>query len=246
MSKEKSTDVLGIAPYGEAVNTLAKGAVKGLGEFLGRICLPAAESLGFLFADQVNHWRAKNAAAIIQNAENKLNKFDQDKKMQAHPRLVMKVLEEGSWNDDDQIQNMWAGLLATSCTIDGRNDENLLFMNILSQLTIGQVAILDHACKNSTITPINTGEWTGLLTSNTLVLSMTELRDISGIDDIHRLDRELDHMRSLELIKDGIAIHLSNATISLTTIALQMYARSQGHYGNPALFFIPDKEQGLS
>ena len=53
--------MFGLAAYGEALNTLAKGAVDGASAFLSKICLPAAEEFGLLLRDKLSVWRAKNA-----------------------------------------------------------------------------------------------------------------------------------------------------------------------------------------
>ena len=59
------------------------------------------------------------------------------------------ALENGSWSERDEVQEMWAGLLASACTEDGKDDSNLLFMNLLSQLTGVQVAILKYGCEKA-------------------------------------------------------------------------------------------------
>ncbi len=63
-AKPPVTDLLGLAPYGEAVNTATKVVVDGAAAFLSRVCLPASEEFGLLLQDQVRHWRAQNIARI--------------------------------------------------------------------------------------------------------------------------------------------------------------------------------------
>ena len=97
-------DLFGLAAYGEALNTLAKGTVDGAGAFLNKICLPAAEEFGLLLRDKVSGWRAKNAIEITQKAEQILT--DQDvSDVHAHPRLVMKIISEGSWTNDERVKS---------------------------------------------------------------------------------------------------------------------------------------------
>jgi hypothetical protein len=71
--------------------------------------LPAEEP-GLLWRDRIAHWRAKHAHAIATKAQELLG--DNSTRLHAHPRLVIKVMEHGSWSDDDMLQDMWAGLLA--------------------------------------------------------------------------------------------------------------------------------------
>jgi len=90
--------------------------VDGAGAFLGRICLPAAEEFGQLLRDRIKYWRAVNASKIAAMAEARLRALNAGKSVQAHPRLVGAIIEQGSWTDDEEVQQMWAGLLASSCT----------------------------------------------------------------------------------------------------------------------------------
>jgi hypothetical protein len=114
MPDEYSLDVLGIRPVGKAVEKVTAGAVDGAGAFLSRICLPAAEEFGLLLRDRVHNWRTQNLLAITQKAEQNLQSSGDG--VHASPRLVNRFLEEGSWVEDSEVQEMWAGLLSSSCT----------------------------------------------------------------------------------------------------------------------------------
>ena len=236
--EKKAADIFGLAAYGETLNTLAKGAVNGAGAFLSRICLPAAEEFGLLLRDKVSAWRAKNAVEIALKAEEYLRDLPNNDKLRAHPRLVMRAIEEGSWCDDETLQEMWAGLLATACSEEGSNEENLLFINILAQITKVQARILNYACENSKKS-ISTARW---IFADHLAVDLDLLKEITGTADFHRLDRELDHLRSLELIGDpmkpgGFEMNSTLATISPTSFCLQMYIRSKGFFGSPLKYF---------
>jgi len=141
--------VLGIKPVGEAVNTLVKGTVDAAAAFLGRICLPAAEEFGLLLRDRVGHWRTRNLVKIAEKTERKVANNPNAPQVHAHPRIVHSALENGSWADTDELQEMWAGLLASACTVDGKDESNLMFVNLLSQLTSTQVKVLNHGCESS-------------------------------------------------------------------------------------------------
>src|SRR5262245_35043001 len=121
-NESKSLDVLGIKSYGNAIKIATQGAVDGASAVLSRICLPVAEELGLLFRDRVSHWRAIQAAKIVEKADSKLRSQPNFEQKHAHPRLVGAIVEHGSWTDADSVQEMWAGLLASSCTEDGRDE----------------------------------------------------------------------------------------------------------------------------
>lgn len=231
----KSLDILGVKPVADAVHVVTKGTVAGAAAFLGRICLPAAEEIGLLLRDKVRAWRATNAAAIASKAEVILEPTS-DVTVHAHPRLVGLILEEGSWIDVDEVQQMWAGLLVSSCTDDGQDDSNLMFADLLSRLTTSQVRILEHACANAR-KEVSPG---GLISSDHYIINLEELRAISKVEDLHRLDRELDHLRSLGLINPmhgGFDPETIEVNLTPTALALQMYTRCNGKRSNPIEFF---------
>lgn len=231
--EDKKGDLFGLAAYGEVLNTFAKAGVDGVGAFLSRICLPAAEEFGLLLRDKISAWRAKNAINIAQKAEKNLIEFDKDGKLHAHPRLIMKIFLEGSWSDKDEVQEMWAGLLASSCTEDGKDESNILFINILSQITAAQATIINYSCKNCK-KQVSEAGW---IMAYPFSISLEDLKKITGLTDVHRIDRELDHLKSLELIGGGFHYASTTADITPTSISLQMYVRCQGFVGSPLEYF---------
>jgi hypothetical protein len=235
MSEKDSVnlDVFGIRPVGIAVESLTKGAVDAAGAFLSRICLPAAEEFGLALRDKASAWRAKNALKMLRKAEEKLNANSGGEKRHAHPRLLASTLENGSWADDKLVQEMWAGLLASSCTKDGKDESNFIFINLLSQLVSTQVIILDHCCKSAKKF-VSPGGW---LYAEILDMTLEELIKLTVISDVQRLDRELDHLRSLELITSGFDPNSTTAKVTPTPLALQMYVRCQGFSGSSFEFF---------
>lgn len=241
--ESRSLDVLGVKPVADSISKLTTAAVDGAAAFLSRICLPASEEFGLLLRDRVSSWRASNIASITQKAERKLNASDAPSNAHAHPRLVFKILEEGSWIEDDVVQEMWAGLLSSSCSESGVDDSNLIFVNLLSDLTKLQVRILHYLCDSATkeVSP------NGLVTARFFTIQLDVLQDISQEDDFYRLDRELDHLRGLELIDGGFIPGTStDAQVLPTALGLQLYVRSQGSRQSPVEFFrlgIPKIEE---
>ncbi len=241
--KEK-TDLFGLAAYGEAINTLSKGAVDGAGAFLSRICLPAAEEFGFLLRDKVSAWRASNAIEIAQKAEHILGQQKAPDTVHAHPRMVMKILSEGSWSDNEKVKTLWAGLLASSCTCKGDDESNVIFINILSQLTALQVRILDHYCSKA---KVNVSEH-GFIFADRIEIDLDELKAVADTDELHRVDRELDHLSSLNLVGGtagfgGIDLQSARVLITPTPLALQMYARCKGHTDSPETYFDTEQDE---
>lgn len=231
--ENKSLDILGVKPIADSVNTVTKGTVDGASAFLSRICLPAAEEFGFLLKDKVSSWRANNAVEIANKAQMLLEEQAQGLVVSAHPRIIYSTLENGSWAEDDFMQSLWAGLLASSCTSDGKDESNIILINILSQLTSNQAKIIAYICQNAN-TYMGKG---GFIACYSFYKEAEELLEISGIEDIHQLDRELDHLRALELITAGFDVDGLTANMTPQSLCLQLFARSQGYVGSPIEFY---------
>ena len=234
MSEEnKSLDVLGLKPVADSINTVTKGAVDGASAFLSRICLPAAEEFGLLLRDKVSAWRSKNAVAIANKAQKLLEDQTQSIVLSAHPRIIYSTIENGSWAEDDFMQNLWAGLLASSCTRDGKDESNLILIGLLSQLTSSQAKIVTHICSTAKTFKSKSG----FIACDPIYLEADALIEISGITDIHQLDRELDHLRGLELIHEGFSPNHLRADVTPHALCLQLFVRAQGYVGSPIDYF---------
>lgn len=233
-------DLLGLKPYAEPIRIVTEGVVRGAEAFLSRVCNPALEEIGLLLQDRVRGWRGHNAAKILNGANEKLKELDSHGTEKVHPRLVHVAVEEGSWCDEEAVQEMWAGLLASSTSADGRSDENLIFMNILKQLSSLQVEVLRFAVERAE-------KFDGgfaLPHARDLTMTCTDLISFIGCSDLQRLDRELDHLRELGLLREGgILAGTNNVRLQPSPLALHLYVRGQGSKLSPVEFWKLRLEQ---
>jgi hypothetical protein len=237
MPDDHSVDILGAKPIAKAAEKVVSGAVDGVGAFLSRICLPAAEEFGLLLRDCVQEWRKKNLLAIAQKAEQNLYADDAASGVHAPPRLISRILGEGSWIEDAEVQAMWAGLLSSSCTEEGDDDGNLLFVNLLSGLTKLQATILNHACEK-----VEKSCRHGFIIAGYLMVPAETLFELTNTRDLQRLDRELRHLHSLGLLLDSgfdprSRVGFAWAGITPTVLALHMYVRCRGKRTSPIEYF---------
>lgn len=233
-SENKSLDLLGVKPIADAVSKITDGSVKGASAFLSRLCLPAAEEFGLLLKDHVSEWRKRNAVKLAQKTEKLLEGRENPHLLSAPPRAFFKALETGSWEESDEMQDIWAGLLASSCTENGEDDSNLLFMNVVSQLTRSQAKIITALCENSKVS-VSPAGW---IFAREIEISIEQLRKVTGIEnDDHRIDRELDHLRSIELISKGFYPDSTVARTVVTTFCLQLFVRTKGYVGSAIEYF---------
>jgi len=243
MNDEKSqkVDVLGIQPIADSINIVTKTA----SEFLNLICRPAAEEFGFLLQDRVRYWRIRNLSNIAFKAKGILEIQNDGFDLSASPRIVHNILENGSWIDNDIIQGMWAGLLASACTKEGKDESNLIFIHLLSQLTFSEVKILNYCCEEAEKKITHNG----LIFAKDFTVNFEILLKLSGVMDIHHLDRELDHLRSLELIsitsgfkqiempEEPKTSENIDIDVTPTGLALNMYVRCNGSLQTPSEYF---------
>jgi hypothetical protein len=237
---KKSLDILGIKPISKAIDTSITRTFQGIEGFLKSVCMPALDEVGLMLRDEIRHWRLNNILRILDKAKGKLHFEDEQLKIHANPRVALAIIDNGSLNDNDEVQELWAGLFASSCTPSGQDDENLIFVDLLKQLTVAESRILKYACDNSRkiIFP------NGLVLGDSVEINRNELIAITGISDIHRLDRELDHLRSLDLIGRSLGSggfsaedRELTADISPTALTLNLFARSQGFTKSIAEFW---------
>jgi hypothetical protein len=229
----RSLDILGAKPIADAALVVTKGSVDGAGAFLSRICLPVAEEFGLLLKDKVGHWRANNAAKIANKAEILLNRQASDGPVFAHPLLIGRIIEHGSWQDDDLVQNMWAGVLASSCTKTGQDQHNIIYTRLLEQLTTSQAHFIEHIC----ISCPKSLSSNGLVEAGDFVFDISDVLETYGNTDIDAVDVELDHLRQVGLLHRGFVFGESQADIAPTTLCLNFYARCQGYIGSISEYY---------
>lgn len=211
----------------------SKGIKETISTILAKICYPVADELGEEFAVRVGNWRKRNSLKILERADQKYNELGLNSRYVVHPRLAHKIMEDGSWSEDDDLLMMWSGLLISSCSDKKLDDSNLLFINILSQLTSVQVRILNYVCEN-TDPKLSSAGW---VHGSSITIKTEDLKKISEENDVHRLDREMDSLRSMELIQGGFPVEGKDAVIEPTGICLQLFVRSKGYIGSPVDYF---------
>lgn len=232
--RNASGDVLGIKPLASAIEHTSKKIVDGIGAVLGKICLPAAEELGLALKDRISLWRQKNIANTLEKAKPSIDALPTE--AHAPPRLVHEIVDQASWTDDPTLQSMWAGLLTSSCSVDDAGQDNLLFVSLLRQLTPLQAKLLQYSAEK---TPKARAKNGAIVAGGELELTLSELQELTGTNDFHRLDVALDHLRSLGLINvdsggfwEGPQSTPAVAGLTANTIAMHLFARAQGWSGD--------------
>lgn len=116
--------------------------VKEASKFADKLISPAFGEFGELLADQVRSWRAKNRINIIL----KTKKYLEDKGIeyqQVPVKVLYNILEDGSLEEDEHLQNMWASLLASAANPDKAKYFSASFTDILKQMSSSDALILN-------------------------------------------------------------------------------------------------------
>ena len=237
-------DLLGVKPESETEVEATKAAINGVSSFLKSVFKPGLEELGFLIKDEVRYWRLKNILSMLNLAKGKLDFDGKELKLTANARVGLTIMEECSSVDNEELQNLWAGLFASSCTPDGRDDSNMNFVDLLRRMSSVEAKIIDYACRNC-----NKYIYPNLLIiADEISVPFDTLVKISGTNDRYRLDSELDHMRSLELLLQGGSFAGSGggftasdnsleANITPSSLALNLYYKTHSLGISPKVFW---------
>ncbi len=127
----------------ETGKIVAQGLVDGAGELLSRLCLPAANELGQILSDRLRGIRLANLAKIEAKAKAKMQAIEDEQggALKLPQSICIEVMDSGSKVCDDGLQDLWAGLLASSCTKDGTDDSSLQFIHLISRFSPQQAKL---------------------------------------------------------------------------------------------------------
>ncbi len=239
MTENKKTiaiEGIGIDSVGKIAENITDATIQGTSTVLGRICLPVAKEIGLWLRDKMKLYRSYNIINTIEKFERKRFQNNVEDNACANPRIIHEIIENCSWAEDPMVQDLWAGLIASSCSEAGTDDSNLIFVNIISQLTKIQALIIRYICEISVKCKFRNG----LIVSKDLIVIASDLTSLADEIDIQRLDLEIDQLRHLGLITPSSGFNDSdtvNLEVTPTAVALHMYTRCSGSRLSPVDYF---------
>lgn len=209
--------------------------------FLHRICPSVNGDASHLLREGLSNYRVENAIEIAFKAEKMLAAEDLSNGSFDDPYLFLRLLEDGSWSDSDVSQQLWAGLLASSCGGDASNESNLAYIEIMSQMTASHFRLFVASCKKAQKFHAGSGQ----VIAEPFVCTSEELIKIAGVHDLIKIDRDLLHLAELGLLepryRPSYFSVLDDTTIRPTNLGLELFARCNGHRGSMPIFynFVP-------
>ena len=165
--------------------------------FMRHIAPSAANDIRQLLREGLSNYRVESAVNIVLKAESLAASRPDTASLKVHPQLALRVLEGGSWAEDEWVRLMWAGLLASSLSPNGQDDANLLLVNSLGQLTTVHFRILTAACTRANQMATGFG-WSYSKQSG---CTLDEIMKVTGTRDKLRIEREIEHLADLGLLE---------------------------------------------
>lgn len=243
-------DPIGVKPLGEATKIIVEKTFQGIETFLAATCKPVLDELGMMVRDKVRVWRLNNALKIVEKTKGKFELKDGNIQLSANPKVALAVIENGSNEDNDELQDMWAGLFATSYSEDGKDEENILYVSILKNLTLPGAKLVKHICENSKkhLYPHD------IVGAQMVSPRGDELQKITGIQDYNKIEVIINQLSSLRLThnpqgQDPVGFHSNDfkgqplAWLRPTNLALNFYLRCIGFKGSAKDYWHVTKDE---
>jgi len=198
--------------------------------FLRQICPSAMEEMKLALHKRLSNKRVASAVEIGLKAQELLRRREPHAKVQAHSDMVRRILENGSWTEDDWIRQWWAGLLASSCSAGAPDTSNSVFIDLLAKLTPVHLHVLDFVCRKAA-ERIEAGEPASKVD---LYCTSEELIEAVGSHSLARIQQTMGQLSSLALLAESnkpsyVAVTDKVKTRATpTALGLTMYARCKG------------------
>jgi hypothetical protein len=156
------------APHEDLTRALAK-AIETVTDLAYKIAGDASEELGGLLRDHVKVYRLKRQLALWKRVQQYVKDAGFSPKA-VDPKLLLTSIDAASVESDDDLQEMWAALIANAADPGCSSQVQTYFPELLRQLTKGQALLLSALKedsdnqrppeKSTTGVEIRLGSWT--------------------------------------------------------------------------------------
>jgi len=121
---------------------IVQGAMKPFSDLIQRLFGPAAEEAGLMLKDSVQDYRRMRRIRFFKRTREVLANA-QIEPAQVPLKILIPIIENASNEEDDNLQDIWANLLANAVDPDERNGVYPSFPPILKELTARDAKYLD-------------------------------------------------------------------------------------------------------
>lgn len=126
-------------------STMLEKSIDIAKSFLSKLLGPTVEESGLLIRDQVTKWRFNNQVKMLNKAMENCRKNNISPK-NISLKLLCPLLDYAGLEDNEELQDKWANLLANMVDSD-QNIDNHVFPYLLSQISITEFKTLDDIVK---------------------------------------------------------------------------------------------------
>lgn len=127
----------------ELIDKIEDKAVEKAFEYLDVIMKPALSEVGGIIADQVKYWRFKNQIKILVKARLLQEKYNITPKI-IPVKTIASILEYSSLEENETLQDMWSGLLASASNSMSIYDIHLILSSILKELSYHDALVIKY------------------------------------------------------------------------------------------------------
>jgi hypothetical protein len=199
--------------------------------FLRRLCPWAANEINHALLERLSNKRVTSAVEIALKAEDILLRLGHVAQPFVSSEIIVRIIEGGSWIDEDWIRRVWAGLLVSSCSADGQDRSNLQFIDLLARLTPIHLRIFSFVCRRG-VEALAAGQSEASLD---LYSTAAELMEAADSHSFPRIQQTIGQLSSVGLLAETArpsyidTSDRSKTRTVPTALGLRMFARCNGH-----------------
>ena len=195
--------------------------------FLCRLCQSGAEESILLLGGHLDSARTECIFEIAFGAENLLSTELNADKMRADPRLVAHIVREGSWAHTVQQKQLWIGLFANSCAVEGWDDSNIPFADMLVNITPAQATIFIEGCNRALASMRDTDT----VPPHRIVLLPREISELTQMYDLTRIATDVAYLYNLSVLDRlyDFTSYVENENFDITpsSVGIDLFRRSR-------------------
>ena len=106
------------------------------------------DTLGFLFGDKIKIKREENIIKLCAKAKKRLAEQGIEEPAHANPKLALPILAPTAGENSDELQELWARLLAATMNPNSLKQGRLGFTDALKRLDPLDAPVLDWLCEH--------------------------------------------------------------------------------------------------
>jgi hypothetical protein len=115
---------------------------KQVGQIIYDVAGPAAQEIGEMIKDEIRPYRAARQMQLAEKTARRLQEAE-IKPVAVAPKILLSVFENAGLEDDEEMHDRWATLLANAATPGFEFAISIVFIEILKQLSPREAVYLD-------------------------------------------------------------------------------------------------------